>query len=357
VEILIAVIGTLQEFGLEPFIVPAMGSHGGGTAEGQSKVLAGYGITEKSMGVPVVSSMGTVQVGVTKDRVPVRLDQRALEADWTVVVNRVKPHTRFSGPFESGLAKMLMVGLGKHSGAVEYHLAETRIPFERLVRTAVPVVLREMRVLFGLGIVENAYKETARVVAVSPEDLLRVEEELLVGAKKRMPRLPFKSVDVMIVDRMGKNFSGVGVDTNVVGNKSGIDIGRLYIRGLHRASGGNATGVGVADMVHQRLVHHTNLEVTKANCLTSLNFDGARMPMAFKTDTEAIDVALGTSGDSSTELARVCWIRNTSDLGEIAVSERLMQEVKNKEGVKLLRGPFSFEFDVFGDLQNLPWEG
>ncbi|MBI2194241.1 MAG: DUF2088 domain-containing protein [Planctomycetes bacterium] len=342
----------LKRLGLRPFIIPAMGSHGGATAAGQEKVLAHYGISEASVGVPVRSSMDVIRVGETTDGVPVVIDRLASEADWIGVINRVKPHTRFRGDIESGLAKMFLIGLGKAEGARIYHRAEVHLSFRRLIETAVPLVLRQCRILFGLGIIENGYDETARLAAAGPEEIFELEKELLADAKRRMPRLPFQSLDVVVVDQIGKNLSGTGMDTNIVGVKSGIEIKRIYARDLHPASEGNATGVGIAHMVHRRLVRRMDARATYMNCLTSLGIELARIPMTFDTDREALEAALTTIGLTPPPQARLCWIANTLELSEIWASEACLKP--SSTALHVEAGPFPMTFDNEGQFVPFP---
>jgi len=352
--ILRTLVGELHALGLEPFIVPAMGSHGGGKADGQAKVLEKYGVTERAMGAPVRASMEVVQLGETEDGVPVVIDRLASEADWVVVVNRAKPHTRFRGEIESGLCKMMLIGLGKAEGAGLYHRALVQLPFDRLVSTAVPLILERANILFGLGIVENGYDRPARIEAARPERIIELDRELLADAKRRMPRLPFSKLEVVVIDWIGKNFSGTGMDTNIVGHKSGVDVTCLYARGLHPSSGGNATGCGYADMVHRRLAAAMDAKATYLNCLTARGFAPAKLPMVFETDREAIDAALTSIGLTLPEKARLCWIPNTLHLGEVWLSESLLAETEARPDLTVQSGPHPLQFDEVGDFTPVP---
>jgi hypothetical protein len=298
--------------------------------------------------------MDVLRLGETEDGVPVVIDRTAAQADWIAVVNRVKPHTRFIGDIESGLCKMMLIGLGKAEGADIYHRALVQIPFDRLVRTAVPIVLAKARILFGLGIVENGYDQTARIEAVPPDKILETDKELLVEARRRMTKLPFGKLDVVVVDWIGKQFSGTGLDTNVVGTKSGISITRLYARGLHPASGGNATGCGFADMVHRRLVEAMDAKVTYVNCLTSRGFAPAKIPMTFDSDRDALEAALTSIGLTPPEDARLCWIPNTLHLEEVWLSQSLLAEAGSRPDLAVLSGPHPITFDAAGDFIPCP---
>ncbi|MBW2059774.1 MAG: DUF362 domain-containing protein, partial [Deltaproteobacteria bacterium] len=260
-EIIGAIVEHVKYLGAVPFIFPAMGSHGGATAEGQAALLAHYGITEESVGAPVVSSMEVTEIGKTGDGVPVFVDSHALEADHIVVVNRIKCHTKFKGPVESGLMKMMAIGMGKQRGADLYHRAAIHYTFPKIIIDAARIVMEKAPVLCGVAIVENGYGETARIEALRPEQIEMREKELLALAKKMMPRLPFETIDLLIVDEMGKDISGVGIDPNVTGRNRDllrvfphpVQVKRLFVRDLTDRSEGNATGIGLADLTTRRL--------------------------------------------------------------------------------------------------------
>ena len=336
-----AMVEALKELGAEPFIVPAMGSHGGGTAEGQREIVESYGVTEEFTGCPIRSSMEVVQVGTVEGEVPVYFDKYASEADHVVVAGRVKPHTGFVGEIESGLHKMMLIGLGKHRGAAVYHQAIVQYSFDRIVRAVGQEVIDKCRVLFGLAIVENQYDRTAEIDAVPPERFVEREKELLVLAKQWMPRLPFDQVDLLIVDQMGKNISGSGMDTNVVGRKyydhcaaakEFPKVTRILVRGLTEETHGNAAGI---------------------NCMTGNAPSGAAVPVHFPTDRECLDQALTTVGFVAPEKARVLRIRDTLHLGELLVSEAYGREVEARADLSMLEGPSDMTFDERDDL--LEW--
>ena len=354
VQILASIVAELRNLGLHPFIIPAMGSHGGGKAEGQAKVLKKYGVTEETVGAPIRATMDVVEIGRTEDGIPVVVDRFAFEADWIVVVNRAKTHTRFSGDIESGMCKMMLIGLGKAAGALSYHRAEVHLSFDRVVQTAVPMVLEKAHILFGLGIVENGYDQTARIETAPPEGIIELDKDLQADSKRRMPRLPFKAFDLVVIDDLGKNFSGTGMDTNVVGWKSGVETTRVYARDLHPGSGGNAAGIGWADLVHRRLVDKTDVKATYLNCLTAIAFQAAKIPMTFDTDREALEAALDSIGLIPPEKARVCWIPNTLHLAEIWLSEALVREAESHPDLEIESGPHPIDFDESGDFVPCP---
>jgi hypothetical protein len=348
----------LKTIGARPFVIPAMGSHGGGTAEGQLDVLRHYGITEDSMGVPLQASMEVVQIGETPDGLPVWLDKYASEADHIGVINRVKPHTDFSGAIESGLFKMMTIGLGKYHGAQHYHRANVQYGYEHVIRTVGRTVLKQARIAFGLGVVENGYDQTTLIRAVRAPQFEATELELQDLSKRIAARLPFDFIHLLIVEEMGKNISGTGMDTKVIGRIMNIiepppthpRILRIYVRDLHADSYGNAMGVGLADFVSRRLVNKIDPTATYINGLTGLSPESARIPMTLDTDREAVEAALGTIGLVKPEEARIVRIQNTLLLEELEVSEALIPEVQRRGTLEILWGPKPLMFDSSGGL-------
>jgi hypothetical protein len=350
----------LKKLGAKPFLIPAMGSHGGGTAEGQRQILESYGITEEFAGVPLRASMDTVQVGVTSEGFPVLLDRIASEADHIGVVARVKPHTGYHGPIESGLMKMMMIGLGKHAGALAYHRILLDYPYDQVVRSVGRTLMAAAPIAFGLALVENGYDETAIVEGVAPEMFESREEKLLAEARRLLARLPLKTADLLIVDEIGKNISGSGMDTNVVGRKrafrgqatpDGIANMRLiYVRGLTEKTHGNATGIGLADFISTRLVKQMNYRATVINCLTAGYPDGAFVPVHFETDREVIDAALAIIGTRTPEQARLLRIHNTMHLDELEVSEACLQEEERQTDFAPVGPSRTLAFDAAGNL-------
>ncbi|MEK7204050.1 MAG: [Fe-S]-binding protein, partial [candidate division NC10 bacterium] len=339
-----AVVDELKALELKPFIVPTMGSHGGATAEGQRTVLEHYGITEAAMGCPIRSSMEVVQISEVKG-IPVFCDKNIWGADHIAVVARIKPHTDFTGEIESGLFKMMAIGLGKQHGAEHYHRAGHAYGYAEVFPLVGKKVLETARILFGLGLVENGYEETAKVQALLPKDFEAGEKALLQDAKAWMARLPFDVLDLLIVDDLGKNISGAGMDTNVVGRpfvQKVLDrpkIRRIVVRDLTPESEGNAVGIGMADVTTRRLVEKINYQAMYMNAITSGVPEGAKVPMTFDTDREAIQVALGMIGLTPPERARVVRIKTTLHLTEMDVSEALLPEVKANERLSVVTQP------------------
>ena len=354
-----ATVRWLRDRGARPFVFPAMGSHGGGTPEGQLSVLEHYGITEATMGCPVRATMDVVQVGEALG-LPVWLDRHAADADWIGLVNRVKPHTDFKGSIESGLFKMMTIGLGKYKGAIQYHRANVQHGYETVITSVGREMLARARIGFGLGIVENGYDETALVEAFTAQDLEAGERRLLKSAREWMARLPFSPIDVLVVEQMGKNISGSGMDTNVIGRPTNphepfpSDPKILWIvaLGITEESYGNAIGIGNADFTTRRLVDRIDMKPTLINAITACSPGMAKVPATYETDREAIETALSCIGLTPPERARVVRIKNTLLLGEIEVSEAYATEVDKRRDLTVLgEGPLGF--DASGRLRPL----
>ncbi len=351
-------VDALREAGVEPFIFPAMGSHGGGTAEGQARVLEHYGITPGTMGCPVLSSMTSIQIGQSREGIPVFLDKHASEADGVIAVNRIKAHTEFKGEIESGIMKMLLIGMGKQEGARVYHKAFADYGFDRIVESVAHVVIEKAKILFALAAIENAYEETALIRGLLPQEIVAAERALLCKAKELAPRLPFDNIDVLIVDEMGKNVSGSGMDTNVIGRFYNIvakepdkpRIKRIFVRDLTAESMGNATGIGLADFVHRSVVDKMDARATAINCLTAGNPEKARLPIICESDREGVDFCLGAIGLTPPEEARLIRIRNTLRLTEVDLSHALVREMGGRPDLELLSGPVPLAFDAAGNL-------
>ena len=357
--ILRAIVDHLKGLGAQPFIVPAMGSHGGATAQGQQEVLHSYGITEASLGCPIRAGMETVVVCRAAEGFPVYFDRHAFEADHVVVCNRVKPHTRFVGDVESGLMKMLLIGLGKCDGATIYHRAIQDYSFGQIVRSVAGEVIKRCRILAGLAIVENARDETALVEAVAPEDFEPREKELLVLAKQWMAKLPFKHVDVLLIDQIGKDISGTCLDTNVVGRKfddhKAIEgeypkVKVIALRGLTEASHGNAVGLGIAEFCKSQLLRETDLQATRLNAITAGHLAGAMLPLDYETDREILDIALSTIGLVEPQDAKLLWIKSTLHLDELECSAAYLDEARDRPDLEVLTPLRDLPLDASGNL-------
>lgn len=338
--IVTAVLDELRAAGARPFIIPAMGSHGGATPEGQSEVLASYGITEDTVKVPIRASLEVRQIGTSADGVPVVCSVEALGADGVVLVNRVKPHTDFSGALGSGIVKMCVVGLGKRTGAAAMHAAASRIGHEQAIRGSARVILKSAPILCGVAILENQFHDTAKLVVMPCDEIETGEEQLLVEARELMPRLPFEEIDLLIVDRLGKNISGAGMDPNVTGRwvngysssllregRPAPFIRRIFVRDLTPETHGNAIGIGLADVTTTRLVRAMDSRITGINALTALTPQCAKVPIHFETDREAIELILTSLALDDSRAARVVRIADTLSLTNLEVSEALREEV------------------------------
>ena len=352
-----ATVEHMKALGAKPFIFPAMGSHGGGTADGQRSVLEHYGITEATMGCPIRATMDVVQIGEALG-LPVWLDGYASEADWIGIINRVKPHTDFVGEIESGLFKMMTIGVGKHRGAVQAHRAAVRHRYEPMVLAFGQEVLRRARIAFGLGIVENGYDETAKVEAFLAPDVERGERALLKEAKAWMAKLPFDAIDLLIVDEMGKDISGAGMDSNIIGRHGTFfeppyakpKVTFIVVSDLTAYTYGNAIGIGSADFTTRRLADKIDWEATYVNGLTACSPAGGKMPVVLDSAEEAIAVALTCLGLDPIEDARVVRIKNTLKIAEVDVSENLLPQVARRDDLTPVGDPAPLAFDRTGYL-------
>lgn len=348
-------IDELKAMGAEPFIVPAMGSHGGATSDGQVKLLAALGVTEESAGCPIRSSMDVVQLGTLDNGVPIMMDRIAMEADGIAVVNRVKPHTSFSGPIESGLAKMITIGLGKQKGADTAHAAGFGVMAETVVEMA-RFKLETTPILFGVASVENAYDRICVAEVVPAERILEREVELLARARAEMPRILFNPLDVLVVERMGKEFSGTGTDPHITGRAATPYIApkqrvsRFAILDLGERSGGNATGLGLADFCTRRLFEKIDFRAFYTNHLTSTVMTGAKIPMIMENDRMALQGALKTCNAPDPARPRVVRLANTLHLEHIHVSEALLAEAAENPAVEILGEAADWPFGADGNL-------
>jgi hypothetical protein len=357
-DILKAVVDFVKTFDAQPFIFPAMGSHGGATAEGQVAVLEQLGVTEAYLNAPILSSMEAEEIARTADDVPVFVDKNALAADHIVVVNRIKSHTKFKAPIESGLMKMMAIGMGKLKGAEFYHKAAVQYTFPKIIVDAARLVIRKTPVLCALGIVENAFGRTALLAAIEPQAIERQERELLLLSKKMMAKLPFNDIDLLIVDEMGKDISGVGIDPNVTGRNRDllgvfdhpVQVKRLFVRDLTAKSKGNATGIGLTDLTTRRLVEKIDYAATYKNCITGISLEKCAVPMHFDTDREAIEVGLGSIGLIPSERSKVVRIKNTNRLEMVEVSEAYAAEVKKRSDLEIIAEPQPMVFNAEDNL-------
>lgn len=347
-----AVVRELKQAGAEPFVVPAMGSHGGGTVEGQVGILNGYGITEDYLGCAIEASMDVVQVGELADGWPVYCDRIAYEADYIVPVNRVKPHTDYRGPHESGLVKMMAIGLAKHTGAEALH-RQGFARFAEVIPEAGRVFLDNTKVLFGVAMVENAYDHLLHAELVPRDAIFERDNALLDMAKGSIARFLFEAVDLLVIDQIGKDISGAGMDPNITGRpltrlpgfEDAPDIHRIVVLDLTDATHGNATGLAGADVTTRRLVRRMDWSATYVNIVTSGNIHAASTPLVANTDQEAIALALRGCPRLDPAKAKICRIRNTLELSDIWLSEPMLDEVRAHPRMEVIGDTFDAVFD------------
>ena len=353
--ILKTVAGYVKAKGAIPFIIPAMGSHGGATAEGQLKVLEDYGITPESCGCEVISSMDTQEIGTTSDGQRVSIDKHAATADGIIVIGRIKPHTGFRGPYESGLMKMMAIGLGKQRGAEACH----RQGFKKMAQM-VPMfgktILKNCPVLFGIGLVENAFDQTCLIRALTPDEIIDKEPEILDFARTRMPCIKIPSGDILVVDRIGKNISGDGMDPNISGTwatpyaSGGFQSEHVVVLDLTDETHGNSNGLGMADVTTDRAFNKIIPDITYPNGLTSLILNVLRVPMHVRSDELAIKAAAKACTDGDRDHLRIVRIQDTLHLGEIWISEAMLADARSRDDIDILGDPAPFAFDEQGNL-------
>jgi len=354
-----ATVDAFLEMGAKPFIVAAMGSHGGATPEGQRELLAGYGIHEDALGVPVKTEMDTQQIGVNSWGDPVWWDRNAVAADGVVTVSRIKPHTDYRGPFESGIAKMCVIGLGKRDGANQHHRWGWK-GLQQMLPESMKVIIEKTKFLGGLGILENANEETAHLQVVDRDELMAVEPGLLERARDLMGKMPFDEIDVLIIGELGKNYSGAGIDPNVVGrllieaapeletNKPKVT--RMVVLDVSPESHGNATGCGIADLATNRLVKAIDPIPFRMNNLTACFLRRSQIPFTFETDRETIAMAIQTCWQPIPERLKVAVIPNTLEVAEMWASPALAATVRGRAGLEISSEPIPVPFDAAGNI-------
>jgi uncharacterized protein (DUF362 family) len=341
----------VKSVGGEPFIVPAMGSHGGATASGQEEVLEQLGITYTSVGAPIRSSMEVVQVGRLNNGLPIFTDKHAFEADKVIIINRIKPHTAFRGEVESGLTKMITIGLGKQKGAEAAHAFSFKYMAEH-VREMAKIVLQKVPIIFGVGSLENAYDRPAKIVAIPAEDFSSKEPELLLEAKSLMAKIKFNEIDVLVVEEIGKDISGDGMDPNITGRfatpyaSGGPEITRIAVLGLTEKTHGNANGIGMADMTTKKVMDDIIWEKGYANALTSTVISVVKLPMILDNEELAVKAAIKTCNAFDLNQVRLVRIKNTLELRDIWISESLLNEAETMEDVEILSEPEVMELSA-----------
>jgi hypothetical protein len=358
-KVLKVIATRLKGLGAKPFIVPCMGSHGGATAEGQVQVLHHLGITEEYVGAPIVSSMEVKEIGRTKFGTPVLVDKNICEqADKIIVVNRIKPHTDFDHEVESGISKMIIIGMGKHKGALMAHRLTIKHGFPTIFKEVLPVIRRALPFFFGVGIIENQYDQTAFIHLLQPENFYEGEKALLKRAREIMPLLPFKQMDILVVDEIGKNISGAGMDPNVTGRLYFIGspplkepkITRIFVRDLTPESEGNAIGIGFAEYTTTRLVKKIDPRPTAINSITGMGPECGRVPIAFDQDRDALQAAFDNSGVLDSQDLRLVWIKNTLEMEYLWAAEPLLKEAKANPNLEVVSGLQNIPFDAAGNM-------
>ncbi len=355
--VILCCIEYLSGIGLKPFIIPSMGSHGGATASGQLNILEKLGVSESSMGVPIRPEMDVTCVGELSCGMKVLLSTQAIKADHIVVINRIKPHTKFMADIESGLCKMMSVGLGKAEGAALFHRAAVKHSFD-IIKEAARLIIDKCNVLFGIALTEDACGNLSHIEAISPELIIKREKTLLKKASDNMGRIPFDSIDLLIVDVIGKNISGIGMDSNVTGRHRDITgdfkippkVGRIFVRDLAPGSDGNANGIGLADFTTQRLVDAIDMEKTYINAVTAISPEKAAIPMHFDRDVDVIDACVKTLGIESLQQARIVRIKDTSSLEVLQVSKHFELEISGNNNLEIISPWQPLDFDEKGNI-------
>ena len=354
-----SVVSFLKQMKLDPFIIPAMGSHGAATAAGQKRVLEHLGILEEDVAAPIRSSLVIVQIGETTEQIPVYLDKLASEADHIVLINRIKKHTEFEHEFESGLLKMMAIGLGKQEGAATYHEAMLTYGYPAVILAVARKIMQHANLLFGVGTVENGYGQTAYIGAGLKENIIEMEKALLKSAKAYAPALPFDEADIILIDEMGKEISGTGFDTKVVG-RIGLplvtaeperpSIKRIVVSDLTQGSEGNAVGVGIADIITRRLFDKIDMHALNMNTITGVCPEMGKIPLTLKNDHEAIETAIKCVGLIPREKLKIMRIKNTALLSEIDVSEAFEDDIAGCDDLEIVIPKRAMEFDANGYL-------
>jgi hypothetical protein len=362
-QIVRAVVDYWQSRGMKPFLFPAMGSHGAATAEGQASVLAHYGITEETMGCPVISQLDVVSLGRTAEGLEAFMDRKAFESAGVMLIGRVKWHTDFSGGIESGLFKMMAIGLGKFAGAQRYHTAAYKLGLEFVIRSVGRQVLKSGKILGGLAILEGARHETAQLTVVRPDNMESEEEVLLQRVKSWMGHVPVKALDILVLDEIGKNISGAGMDTKVANRSvSGLynpwpntpSFERIFVRDLSENTYGNGVGVGMADVINSRILEKIDWHPTWINSLTASTPSAVRCPLHYASDLQCIHTIARTVGKGDLSEVTIGRIRNTLELGLMELSANLENEIRAQEHLKIVEGPYEIPYDFFGNLTKLP---
>ena len=349
-------VSLLKEMGAKPFVFPAMGSHGGGSAEGQRAMIEGFGVTEEYIGCPIKATMEVVRIASLDDGRPVYIDKYASEADGIIIVGRVKAHTAFRGTYESGMLKMLAIGVAKHQGAEACHSQGFRKMAENVPAYG-NAILNNASILFGLAIIENAHDDTNRIIALTKDEIPEAEPVLLDEAKAKMAKIFFEEIDIMIVDELGKNHSGDGMDPKITGSYSTAfatgppNVDQYVVLDLSEETHGNSLGVGMAHYTTKKVFDHADFDTAYPNALTARVVLGVRMPMVLNTEKLAIQAAVYVATGNGAENPRVLRIKNSSHVDEIWISEAMVEEARRNPDVEIIGDPAPFDFDTDGKLK------
>lgn len=347
----------LKSKGAKPILIPSMGSHGGATIKGQLEVLEGYGITEKVIGIPIEASMETEIIGYTKSQIPVHYDKVALSCDGVIVINKIKPHADFKADYESGIVKMMVIGLGKHNGALAVHKNGFE-HFKTILPEAGEVVINNANIIFSIGIVENAYNKPLVIEVIEKDKIMSREKELLRIAKENIARINIKTIDVLIIDEIGKDISGEGMDPNVTGRPGSYlnegfttpDIQKIFVRDITDVSHGNGVGIGMADFTVRRLVEKLDLGAMYTNALTATILGPAKIPLIMENDKQAISIAILSCNNINKKEPRIVRIKNTLELETIQVSQILLDEINSRKDMSLIDQTIPWVFDKENNL-------
>ena len=352
------ILKTLVEYLIElkasPFIIPAMGSHGGATKEGQLQILKDYGITEEKMGCPIKTSMEVVEIGESEFGYPIYIDKFAASADKIIIVNKIKTHSKFLGEVESGLSKMCLIGLGKHKGAKLYHRLIERFSWDRVIKSLLKDILKNTPIICGIGIIQNINNEPAKLYVLHPDEFFAKEPDLLREYKELNEYLPFKDIDLLIVDEMGKNIFGTGMDTNITGRKEGSSmlVQWIFVRDLTKESHGNAQGIGLADFTTKKLVDKIDYSKMYENALTAYRTDSPKIPIFLKNDKEVLKTIFNLADLKDPSNFKLVWIKNTLEFQKIIVSKYFFNQVNSQNDLKFVGEQEKIEFDKEGFLTN-----
>ncbi|MBD3256718.1 MAG: DUF2088 domain-containing protein [Candidatus Lokiarchaeota archaeon] len=352
--ILKVLVKYIKKSGGLPFVFPAMGSHGGATAQGQIRILQEYGITEERIGCPIKASMEVTEIAKNEFGSPIYVDKFAASADKIILINRIKNHSKFIGEVESGLSKMCVVGLGKHKGAKNYHRLIDRHSWRKVVDSLMKIIIKKLPILCGIGLIQNNHNEISEIHILSPAEFSTKEPKLLKRYKNLTEKLPFNDIDLLIVDEMGKNIFGTGMDTMVTGRKPGSKtrVQWLFVRDLSKETHGNAQGIGLADFTTKRLVDKIDFTQTYLNALTAYRTDSPKIPIFFKNDMKVLENVFDLFGKDNLSTFKLVWIKNTLELEKLIVSEALFKEVEKTEILNFMKNEEQLEFDADGFLTN-----